>query len=252
MNKRSLTVGRSVEFAAVLAVGLASIGCDGASGDGGSGEGAGGCVAVFDGVDDGLVVEPGGVGLSDEFSLSVFAKPEPLEDGGVAFLAGLHVDGGSNGFYLALVNEDGTQKARFIVFPGDSTCAPTAALPEGDGVHVLGSYDGSTARLFLQGALAASEPCGAPSIDSTASFTIGRSNTNQFPFAGALDDVAYYEYALVEDFDAGKLECTNASFRVDFEDVTAMRAPDACGASDGAALGDPESPDETQPEIVCP
>lgn len=232
---------------------FATAACDGAGGEGGSGEGAGGCLAVFDGVDDGLVIEPGEIELTEQFSVSIHAKPEPLADGQVAFLAGHHMDGGSNGFYLALVNEGGTQKARFNVFPGDSTCAPMAALPESVSIHILGSYDGSTARLFLQGALVASEPCGAPKIDPMASFTIGRSITNQYPYAGELDDVAYYGYAIGADFDASSLECTSSTFRIDFDDLTAVRVLDACGASNGAAYGvDPVNPEETQPEIVCP
>ncbi len=243
-----------VVFASALGFGsLAATACDGSGGEGGSGEGAGGCVAVFDGVDDGLLIEADELELTDQFSVSVFAKPEPLADGGIAFLAGLHVDGGSNGFYLALTNDGGARNARFNVFPGDSTCAPSAALPEGEDVHLLGSYDGTTARLFIQGALAASEACGAPNIDSLATFTIGRSSTNLYPFAGELDDVAYYGYALVEDFDAAELGCTNAKFRVDFDDITGVRVLDACGSSNGAAYGvDPVDPVETQPEIVCP
>ncbi len=219
---------------------------------GGSGEGAGGCSAGFDGVDDGLVVDAGGIALADEFSLSVFLHPEPLEDDATAFVAGLHLDGSSNGFYLALARESGTTRAKFIVFPGDSTCAPRADLPEGS-VHLLGTYSEGTARLFIQGALAASESCGPPAIESSARFTIGRSESNVFPFAGLIDDVAYYRRAHTEAFDAATLGCTDASFRVDFEAAEGeppTRMVDACGASSGAALGVGEV--DTEPVVSCP
>jgi len=243
-----------VSLGSVGSAALMACGDDGSTtedGGVGSGEGAGGCFATFDGVDDGLVADASGLGSAD-FSISAFARPQPVPSGGIAFVAGVHKDGSSNGYYLALADDAGTDVARFVSFSGSATCSPSAPLPSGgDWVHLLGSYSDGTARLFIDGSLAAESPCDAPAVDASARFTIGRSENNLFPFAGDLDDVAYYAKPTVEAFRAGDLGCESAVFRFDFEGVASV-APDACGTSLAATVGVADGAEATDPVFTCP
>ncbi len=223
--------------------------------------GAGGCYATFDGVDDGLFAEVGPeVGLSDGFSLGAFVSPGDLASGETAFVAGRHTDGSSNGYYLALANEGGQLQARAIVFGGAGTCSVSGPVnvQQGGWAHVLASFQSPDARVFVDGQLVASDACNGDgsNIDPASIFTVGRSQTGVFPFAGSLDDVAYYAQAFSAPFDPSTLGCgSNAQLRYSFDAVTPGRTStivEDCGPSVDAEVGTGPGSDASDPTFSCP
>ncbi len=221
--------------------------------------GAGGCYATFDGTDDVLVAPVGAeVGLTDGFSIGAFIDPQPLADGGTAFLAGRHADGNSNGFYLAMVNQGGTYRARLIVFTPSGTCTADGDLAgPGTWQHVLGSFSVPDMRVFVDGQLAGEAECmAATTIDSASVFTVGRSQTGVFPFAGSIDDVAYYAQPFGSGFDPAQLGCgSSAALRYSFDTTAVGRqstVPEDCGTSADAQVGSASGPDGADPQFNCP
>lgn len=239
----------------------------GAPGSGGSGgEGVGGssssvpltgCAAVFDGVDDRLLGDVGALAAEgDDFSVGAYLRPVPLAAGEVNFVAGRHLDGNNNGFYLSLAEEGGLE-ARLIVFAPSSTCITSAplSLPTDGFVHVLGSYASPTARIFIDGELAATMTCPdeAAQIPSESVFTIGRSETGVFPYEGELDQVVYLASALSASFDPASLDCSVAELLVDFDGVSPVESsvvPEVCANLD-FEVGTAPGADAADPTFVC-
>ncbi|MBK6519427.1 MAG: LamG domain-containing protein [Polyangiaceae bacterium] len=241
-------------------------GSGGTSSNGGGPSGGGGssssvpltgCAAVFDGVDDLLVADVGALASTgDNFSVGAYLRPVPLSSGEVNFVAGRHLDGNNNGFYLSLA-EDGGVEARLIVFAPSSTCITAAplSLPSDGFVHVLASYSSPTARVFIDGQLAATMTCPdeAADIPSESVFTIGRSETGVFPYEGELDQLVYLPTALTSGFDPATLDCDLAELRVDFDGVSAVETSSVPEACEGVSfqVGEAAGADDADPTFVC-
>ncbi len=74
--------------------------------------------------------------------------------------------------------------------------APAGAVAVGGTYHVVGTYDGTTQRLYINGSLAASAALtGAISSNSNALY-IGSWNGSSEFFRGTIDEVAVYSTAL--------------------------------------------------------
>ncbi len=74
--------------------------------------------------------------------------------------------------------------------------APVGAVVAGSTYHVVGTYDGTTQRLYLNGTQAVSAPLTGAITTNTNSFNIGSwSTVNEF-FTGTLDEVAVYPAVL--------------------------------------------------------
>jgi Concanavalin A-like lectin/glucanases superfamily len=61
--------------------------------------------------------------------------------------------------------------------------------------NVLASFDGTTRRIYLDGALAASDTPGGVNHSTAANFAVGRTNVAEY-FKGTLDNVAVFDTAL--------------------------------------------------------
>jgi hypothetical protein len=73
--------------------------------------------------------------------------------------------------------------------------APVGAITAGSAYHLVGSTDGATQRLYVNGQMVASAPLTGPASSSTNPLTIGSWNGSEF-FTGQIDDVAVYGKAL--------------------------------------------------------
>ena len=87
--------------------------------------------------------------------------------------------------------------------------ASRAALTPGTRYHVVVTYDGTTMRLYVNGALAGSGGSTQALVDSPAAFAIGARPTGGSPFVGTIDEPAVYGVALTgaqvqAHYDAGK------------------------------------------------
>src|SRR2546428_13188840 len=76
------------------------------------------------------------------------------------------------------------------------TPADGPVLPLGSWTHLVGTFDGSTVRLYVNGALFSSAPASGPLSGGAGQSFIGRLGQGVFPFQGTLDEVAVFPSAL--------------------------------------------------------
>jgi hypothetical protein len=73
---------------------------------------------------------------------------------------------------------------------------PVLSEDVGTWVHLVGTFDGSTARLFRNGELVASAPASGTIEAGDGVALIGHLGSNAYPFAGSIDEVAVFNTAL--------------------------------------------------------
>ncbi len=97
--------------------------------------------------------------------------------------------GGADGYMLDTFQS----KLRIII--GTAVVSSPTTLPLNTWVHVAGTWDGTTARVYVNGAEVASVPA-ASLPNNTLALRIGSDNTGATRFAGSVDEVAIYNRAL--------------------------------------------------------
>lgn len=97
--------------------------------------------------------------------------------------------------------ETGTGKLQMIVTgSGPVTCTGSANLADGNPHHVVGTYDGSTIRLYVDGVASTTAsrsgtmPSGSPIV--VGNLYAGATSIGAFSFSGTIDEVAYYKSVL--------------------------------------------------------
>jgi hypothetical protein len=99
--------------------------------------------------------------------------------------------GGVDGYLL----DTSGGKLRLLV--GSNSVTSTAPLRTGEWTHVAGVYDGATMTVYVNGALAGSEPTTLASIPTNdLALRIGADSTGGTRFAGAVDEVRVFKRAL--------------------------------------------------------
>jgi YD repeat-containing protein len=100
--------------------------------------------------------------------------------------------GASGGWQLGLVKDGaGVQRARWAINVAGTVVAASAAVTPGK-LHLVGSYDGATLRLYVNGAEVASAPLSSAALDSSAAIYLGQAvDVDQ-----TLDEAAVYARAL--------------------------------------------------------
>ena len=73
--------------------------------------------------------------------------------------------------------------------------SPAGALTAGTRYHVAASWDGTTRRLYINGAEVANAVAGGPAANASG-FSIGMYSTSTEPYDGRIDEVAFYGAAL--------------------------------------------------------
>jgi RHS repeat-associated protein len=102
----------------------------------------------------------------------------------------------ANGTFLRI--STGASTASFGFWNGSSSqvVSTTASVVDNAAHHVVGTWDGTTLRIYLDGALASFlVPTGTPSA-LTDAFTIGDVASGTSWFAGTIDEVAFYRTTL--------------------------------------------------------
>jgi len=175
----------------------------------------GNLAARFDGP-DGRVEVPYSAALNPAEAFTIEAWVKPARAGGPTawVVSSMDVDGGRNGYALA---QDYTAKNEWEFRLGDGN--GYVAMPHGGTVdptrwqYVAGVFDGTTARLYVNGALAASSTLARPFNPNTREKLLigGRVNApNPYYYAGDVDEVAVTARALsAEDIAARYRMATN-------------------------------------------
>ena len=141
-----------------------------------------------------VVTVPSAASLDIRSAVSVEAwvRPSASHNGGILEKT---VDGSVNSQYMLFV-EGGLPKFRLRTAAGGlpTIDGPTLALNTWS--HVVGTFDGTTMRLYVNGALAASAAAAGPVAGGSGPTYIGRLGQSFYPFQGSLDEVAVFPLAL--------------------------------------------------------
>jgi len=142
--------------------------------------------------------------MNSNISVSVWIKPSALPTSGTLMtIVGKYSDSTGNGGYdLRLYNNSGTQEIDFTITTSAGTSASAAykyALPLGTWYHLVGTNDGTTSSLYLNGILVAAVAIGNPALSTGSTPNIGCLDlvgTLMRFFNGSIDEVGVWNRAL--------------------------------------------------------
>ncbi|MCC6541081.1 MAG: LamG domain-containing protein [Flavobacteriales bacterium] len=163
------------------------------------GQGHHGGACRFDGVDDRILLGPCDLTTgTGEFSLSLWIRPDFVTGMDRTLMA--KTVGPSAQDHIWSMTFVGANALRFRLRTGPSTTelttAPSSVLG-GAWYHIVGSYDGSTMRIYLNGALMAeTATSGSIGYHPQAPASIAALSTGASPFSGWVDDVRLYDQGL--------------------------------------------------------
>src|SRR2546425_1881529 len=92
--------------------------------------------------------------------------------------------------------ETGVAKFRVKNTAGSLIWAEGPVLQVGSWTHLVGTFDGTSVRLYVNGALVGSTAASGPLNGGAGQSFIGRLGQNLYPFQGTLDEVAVFPTAL--------------------------------------------------------
>lgn len=166
-------------------------------------EGIGGALRFDDGTD--RVVSPT-LHLGAKFTVMGWIKPDAVGGNNARFITSSYVDG----FFLGKDTVD--PKWRFIV-QGDTVSPPVSGtLVPGEWQHVCGTFDGTTARLYVNGLEVAADAATAPTAPVRA-ITIGTEIASDPSLTGLYDEIRILDGAL----DAAAVAAIHAAEKTQFD-----------------------------------
>ncbi len=153
--------------------------------------------ARLDGVDDYVNLDgvPSTTGTAP-FALEAWVKPSVVDTTYRRVLSGEWTEGGQrHGILLQLNATYGFTIQRWVNGAGLGASSKATIVP-GTWYHVVGTYDGSTLRIFVNGSLKASRVDSRSLTSSPAAVYLGRATTGGNHFQGDVDEVAVYPASL--------------------------------------------------------
>jgi hypothetical protein len=138
------------------------------------------------------------MGGTSAFSIEAWVQLQAFGSNLVAFIAGNYWSNGSGdqGWGLSIQNNGLIEFFRILngTYQGPSTAVNT--MPLGQWVHLVGTYDGATMTLYMNGQSVGSA-ASTQSVSTTGNgFRIASNNGGSNMWNGMIDEVAVYNYAL--------------------------------------------------------
>ncbi len=157
---------------------------------------------IFSGTSQYVAVPPAStLDLKTGITLSSWVKPSVLPtSGNYGYIAGKGNTGSNEPYFLRFFNSGGTQQLQFGMFNGSNHMASwNHNLTANNWYHILGTFDGATWRLYVNGELKASASDSTTPQTNTKPFLIGANDANgtisRF-FNGTIDEVGLWNRAL--------------------------------------------------------
>jgi hypothetical protein len=151
------------------------------------------------------------LGLKDAVSLEVWACPAAVPGSGEPGIAGQ----GYESFVLTYYTDG---NCWWYIGGGGNNCHAPMAV--GVWHHLVGAFDGTTLRLYIDGVLAASRPSTVKAIPQAAGFLIGKNGgdpgfSQHATFNGLVGEVRLYDRALSTEEIAARYRTSNLTHAVD-------------------------------------
>ena len=157
--------------------------------------GLSGAALFFNGVDNYVnVPDSNSLDLTNQFSISLWFKPNTLLDGN----SGRHDLLKKFLSYWFIFNYPGNDgKLTFVLNSGAPVVkSTTASWASGQWHHAVATYDGANLKLYVNGALEGSIATTAVPVKNTAPLQIGGNSDQGYYFSGGMDEVRLYGCAL--------------------------------------------------------
>jgi hypothetical protein len=109
-------------------------------------------------------------------------------------------DGGSwpNMLWVLEINNDSPKKPAFVVYTStfSSQAKSSSELPVGEWVHLAGTFDGASVKLYRNGALESTISHSGPMLNQQKPVYVGRNAADAVTFNGLIDEVTVYDRVL--------------------------------------------------------
>ena len=150
----------------------------------------------FDGVNDYVSINSSAaLNITSNISLSAWVYRN--SSGKYDCIIGKDNFAGNNGYSLWIYNDNKLT----LRFGNSRIYKSIASIPSGSWVHVAGTFDGTNAKLYINGTLDSSYPASAPSSNNgllylgTPQDAVG---STEFNFSGTLEDIRIWNVALTQ------------------------------------------------------
>lgn len=149
----------------------------------------------FDGVNDYVdVVDSSSLNPTAAIALEAWVNPTAL---GTAWFVSKRVAGFGSPAYILDTGGTGIPATSVIIGGVTKSASATNPLAVGAWTHLVGMYDGTNVKLYVNGVLIATTAATGPIDTVAASVNIGAySNGSSYYFNGLIDEVRIYERAL--------------------------------------------------------
>lgn len=192
----------------------------------------------FNGIDDYVqTTSANGLDLSTNFTLQAWIKTSVSNDGNFHLIVGKYSENTSNGSYKLYLNQTG-QIGFYNGVVGEFAASGSTTIPVNQWVHVAATFNGSKAKVFINGRLDTSANYSTSFGNVADNIRIGFNSTGvPQRFLGSIDQVRIYNYArtsaqIAYDYNRGKPQTW-----WDFDECQGSVAHDFVGSVSGTING---------------
>ncbi|MBI3231684.1 MAG: fibronectin type III domain-containing protein [Candidatus Doudnabacteria bacterium] len=170
-----------------------------------------GSALVFDGVND--YVDAGNspsLNPANQITIAAWAKPSSIAQSQF-IVAKDNVPAGTLQYFLRFQGSSGVRFAIRTSVDNYFTVSTPTAIATNTWYHVVGVYDGSTMKVYVNGTLLGSTNVSGLMANNGVNVRIGRRQDTALPFNGVIDEVKIYDRALSQSEVMGLYDNTSPS-----------------------------------------